>query len=325
MKLSKQERIGLMIIVAVVILALGAFLMVKPKIEEMNLNKETMQKTQKDFDEKDAKVKTKAALRDQILDAYKEGVQKADMFFTEMRPYEADDMFREFLEKRKYVAQEGQSAKGHEGQANVLIEELKVGEPETVTLVASFPELEGVTYPLKEFATQGGVTLSEKEEAELERKSQLQSILGDGQTIGATTIEYTVKAISQEELIKFSDELNNFVRKENGNDVRKAMMISGIAITYPDITTLYDDMADEQAEKALEAAEVEFERVTGHKLNTNTGTSGNVPTPIPDAEGSDSNNSELDEYVFGVETTLRLYSVERMQDPTPILNAQDGI
>ena len=319
MKLSKQERIGLMIIVAVVILALGAFLMVKPKAEEMGHSKETMEATKKEYEEKSAKADTKEPLREQILSAYEEGVQKADMFFEEMRPYEVEDMFREFLENRSYIKSGNTTP---EDKANVLVEDLKVSDPITQSLVPSFPETEGITYPLKEFATQGGVTLSEEEQAMLARKMTLQGILGEGQTIGATTVSYTAKAISQDEFIKFADEINNFIRKENGKDVRKAMMISGITIEYPEITQKYDDMIEEITNEAKAAGEKALEENAGIRPSENSGSGSNVPTPAIDGDGAQQN--ELSDYLFEWDNVLTLYTVQRMQDPTPILDAQDG-
>lgn len=247
MKLSKQERIGLMIIIAVVILALGAFLMVKPKIEEMNRNKETMETKQKEYDEKKKKADTKGPLRDQIIAAYEEGAHTADMFFSEMDGYEVDDMSREFLEKRTYTKPNDSTP---QEKAKILIEELDISELSTETLSPSFTSIQPISYPLKQFATQGGVTLSDKELAEQIRKATLAAVLGGDQTIGATSVSFTAKSLSNDELIKFADEINNFVRNENGNVIRKAMKTQGIKLSYNDVTRKYDDMIDKLLEEA---------------------------------------------------------------------------
>lgn len=320
MKLSKQERIGLMIIVAVVILALGAFLMVKPKIEETIRNMEAMEAAKKDFEEKKAKADTKGPLREQIMVAYEEGVENADMFFEEMKPYEVDNMFREFLEKRKYT-KPGKTSP--EDKAKILVEDLKVSEPGTETLAAIFPQTEEVTYPLKEFATQGGVALSEKEQEALARKIMLQSALSGEYKIGVSTVEYTAKAISQEEFVKFADEINNFARSEHGKDVRKAMMTSGIKIEYPEITNKYSDMIEKLKEEAKKAGETELEKNAGIKPgDNNTGSDTSATNPDNNEEKKE---GSLSDYLFEWGNTLTLYSVERMQDPTPILDAQDGV
>lgn len=319
MKLSKQERIGLMIIIAVVILALGGFLMVKPKIEELNLNKEAMLAKQTEFQQASDKAATKDPLREQIMDAYHEGAQKADMFFTEMKPYEADEMFREFLENRSYT-KPGENKP--EDKANVVVEFLGVTEPGISTLSTTFEKKENITYPLKEYATQGGVTLSESEQAALGRRSMLQSILGGGQTIGSTTISYTAKAISQDDFIKFADEINNFEREEHGTKVRKAMSVSNISLEYPEISKKYEKMIEDLEKEATAAGEAELRKNTGVTPSSGSTTGGNVPTP---AGSSQQEASALSDFLFEWGQTLTLYTVERMQDPTPILNAQDGI
>ncbi|MDE7398161.1 MAG: hypothetical protein K2N06_01400 [Oscillospiraceae bacterium] len=323
MKLSKQERIGLMIIMAVVIIALGAFLMVKPKIEEMNRNKETMETKQKEFDEKKAKADTKSSLRTQIEAAYEKGEDTADMFFSEMDGYEVDDMFREFLENREYTKPD---ANKPEEQSKILIEELKIGNLDTETLSPSFLEIRPITYPLKQFATQGGVTLSKEEQAEQLRKAALAAALGGDQTIGATSISFTAKALSNDELIKFADEINNFVRKENGNVVRKAMKTQNIELTYNDITRKYDEMIEDMLKEAEADGKAAFERDFHVSLSGSGSSGSNLLTPTPDADNNNNNNkSNVSDYLCSWENTLTLYSVERMQNPKPILDAQDGI
>lgn len=321
MKLSKQERIGLMIIMAVVIISLGGFLMFKPKLEEMNRNKQTVETKQKDYDEKKAKADTKDPLRKQIEAAYEKGEDTADMFFSEMDGYEVDDMFREFLKNRKYV----KDNKAQE-QAKIMIEELKIGDLDTETLSPSFLQIRPITYPLKQFATQGGVTLSKEEQAEQLRKAALQAALGGDQTIGATAISFTAKSLSNDELIKFADEINNFVREENGNKVRKAMKTQSIELTYNDVTKEYDKMVEDILKKAEDDGKKAFERDFPGSLSGNGSGSSNILTPNPDAANNNNNNKEdVSDHLCSWENTLVLYSVERMQNPKPILDAQDGI
>lgn len=319
MKLSKQERIGLMIIIAVVILALGGFLMFKPKVEETIRNKETMETKQKDYDDKKAKADTNSTLRTQIMEAYENGIHTADMFFTEMDGYEVDDMFREFLENREYT-KPGEDKP--QSQAKVLVEELQISEISAETITPSFTTTVPITYPLKEFATQGGVTLSEKEAAAVLRKATLQSILSE-QTIGATTISFAAKAVSNDELIKFADEINNFTRDENGSSVRKAMMTKNISLVYNDVTKKYEDLVEEANKEAESEGKDVFHQVTG--LNPSDGSSSNIPTPLPDGDNDGEQKSNVSNFISTWENTLMLYSVERMQNPQSILDAQDDL
>lgn len=313
MKLSKQERIGLLIIIAVVILALGGFLIFKPKVESSIASKKAMQEKQKEFNEKNEEAAKMEPLKQQILEAYDRGSHMADMFFTEMKPYETDDMFREFLENRSYTKPGNNSP---EKKAEVLIEELTISEPEVVELEPIFREASSTNYPLKEFATQGSSDVSPA----AARNALLQAALGGTQQLSATTINLTISAISQDELIKFTDEINNFMRDEAGTATRKAMMASGIAITYPEVTTKYEDLVEELIEKAQEAGKTELEKNTGLRVKDQQ-TSTNVPTALPGTEEGE--EAIVADYVHQWETTLTFYSIERMQDPAPILEAQD--
>lgn len=315
MKLSKQEQIGLLIIVAVVILALGGFLIFKPKVEETVRSKQAMQEKQKEFNEKNAEAEKMGPLRTQIMEAYEQGAHMADMFFTEMKPYETDNMLREFLENRSYTKPGNTSA---EDKAEVLIEQLTVTEPEVVELSPIFPTTTSTNYPLKEFATQGSTNVS----ASQARNALLQEALGQSQRLSATTISLSISAISQDELIKFTDEINNFMRDEGGTKTRKAMMASGIAITYPDITNKYEKLVKELTEEAKEAGIAELEKNTGLTVGKNNNTSSNVPTVDPGSEET-KENAVVSDYLYSWETTLTFYSIERMQDPTPVLEAQD--
>lgn len=328
MKLSKQERIGLMIIMAVVIIALGGFLMFKPKLEEMNRNKQTMENKQKEYDEKKAKANTKKDLRAQIEAAYEKGEDTADMFFAEMDGYEVDDMFREFLENRKYVkanAKPGPDGEKPKERSDILIEALSIGELTTETLTPLFTSARPINYPLKQFATQGGVTLSEKEQAEQLRKAALQATLGADQTIGAMSVSFIAKSLSNDDLIQFADEINHFIREENGNKVRKAMKTQSITLKYSEVTRTYTEMAEKILKEAEAEGKAAFERDFNVTLSGNSAGS-NILTPSPDGSGNNNSNKiDIGDYVCSWENTLTLYSVERMQNPKPILDEQDGI
>ena len=64
-------------------------------------------------------------------------------------------------------------------------------------------------------------TLSELQEAmRILNQAIIQSALGEAQTIGATTISFTVKAITSEDLLKFADEVNNYQKTENGKTIQ---------------------------------------------------------------------------------------------------------
>ncbi len=303
MRFSKQERIAVLIILAVIILALGAFLIIKPAIEEYNATTKTVESKQKKLDDLNARRANKDPLREQIETAYKEGEHLADMFFPEFASYEADDAFREFIKQVK---------------TNVIVEQVTVGEPTTATLGASFFTPSSVEYALKSYAT-SGVEATEEEVARATRWRALQSALSESQTIGASEVQFTVTAKTRDDILKFADEVNDYIVKEEGGDTRKAIMISGMDFSYAEVNEKYDALVEKDIAK--------MDAVGKQALAAEIG--GNPPEipPVPDdGEGQNpEGEAALSEYLFTYSGTLTFYSIERMQDPKKQLDQQDGI
>ena len=90
MRLSKQERIAIIIILVIVIIALGIFLFIVPAAQQIESTLKNLDNKQKEYDAAVEKQATKGPLREQIIEAYKTGEHIADMFFPEMKSYEAD-------------------------------------------------------------------------------------------------------------------------------------------------------------------------------------------------------------------------------------------
>lgn len=320
MKLSKQERIGALIIIVILILALGAWLLVKPKIETINTTRASLASKQQEYDADVQKQSRKGPLREQILAAYEEGEHMADMFFTELSAYEADMAFRDFLTLCT---------------AKVVVEDLQVSEPTTTTLGTNFYVNPGVEYDLKTYASQGA-DIDDAEAKILLRQTNLAAALGDAQTIGASQVNFTVSAIDPNELIKFADEINSYMLRENGNLTRKAIAMNGLTLEYPLVTAKYDKMVEElnteaetEGKRALSAATglpvdmgTDDNNATAPNPGAATGTDGTTP-----ATGTNNNeeNAEIVDYLYSYTDTLTFYCIERMQDPTPQLDAQDGI
>ncbi|MCM1167066.1 MAG: hypothetical protein NC299_12310 [Lachnospiraceae bacterium] len=312
MKLSKQERIGALIIVVILILALGGFLLVKPKIETIGTTRASLASKQQEYDADVEKQNRKAPLREQIEKAYEDGEHMADMFFSELSAYEADMAFRAFLEQCG---------------ANVVIEELTVSEPTTATLGTNFYTRPDVQYDLKTYATQGA-DIDEDYAAILQRQANLAAALGDAQTIGASTVSFTVKAVDQDELIKFADAVNSYKLEENGALVRKAVGINGLAFTYPDVISKYEKLVEEINEEAEEAGKAALERETGlpTEIERDNGTAANPADPTNPAGAEEEQEiAEITDYLYSYSDTFTFYCIERMQDPKSQLDAQDGI
>ncbi|MCH5205520.1 MAG: hypothetical protein J1F09_01120 [Oscillospiraceae bacterium] len=305
MKLSKQERIGAMIILAIVILALGAFLLIKPKIEAIGSTRETLTQKQKELNDAKTKQSKKDPLRDQILDAYQEGEHLADMFFPELATYEADDAFREFLLQCK---------------SNIVVEELDVEEPGVGTLGVSFYTPKNVEYALKTYATQG-MEPTEEESRLAARRVAMENALGTPMSIGASRVSFTVSALTNDDLIKFCDEINDYVKTENGTSSRKAVMIDGLALEYRDVTKFYDALSERSISEMESGAGLDaLRQLSGKDISGGNNGAGGY-----DETGESNERPSAEVYLYKLSDAITFYSIERMQNPTAQLDAQDNM
>ena len=304
MKLSKQERIGALIIIIILILGLGAWLLVKPKIEEIGTSRNSLEAKQTEYNAAVEKQQKKVPLRDQIIEAYQNGEHMADMFFPEMTSYESDAAFREFLSQCT---------------AKVIVQDLTVGEPGTATLGTQCFTPNTVSYDLKTYATQGR-EIDEKTAVRNARRDLLQSTLGGAQTIGASQVEFTVSAIDRDELVKFMDEINSYFKDENGTSVRKAIKVNGLSLEYWEVTEKYDALVEELEETMEAAGRAALTAATGLPTQQETATPPTVQEP-----NANQQLAGVTDYIYSWTDTMTFYCIERMQDPTPQLNAQDGI
>ena len=299
MKLSKQERIAAIVVVVLIILVAGVFLFIKPRIETINTTKETLAVKEREYNDAVAKAGRKDQLREDILAAYDKGKNLADMFFPELSAYEADYELHEFLSTAK---------------ANVLIEDLEVAAPTTAGLSTTLVAPPEVQYALKDYVNQGGST--EITDPSLIRQAMIQVALGEAQTIGGTTISFTVQAVDPEELLKFSDEINRYQKSENGKSIRKAIQLNGLIIIDAKSEREYEKLSERILEDAAKAAAKVFKDKTGLTLM-------GFEDVIP--ENPEEENEEVDivEYLYKMDCSITFYSIERMQDPTSILDEQD--
>ena len=302
MKLSKQERIGVLIIAVILILGLGIWLFIVPKVQTVKASDVTLNSKITERDEAFARAATKDQLKKDVLAAYEKGSDQANMFFEEMTAYQADQEFRAFLEQC---------------DANVLVESLSVDEPDAYTLSPEYFEAEEVEYDLKTYVTQG-VEPTEAELATEERWKAVKALLGKSQDVGSIAIEFSVSALTPEDLLAFCDEVNEYIKTENGKDTRKAVMLEGISVSYPLNEVVFDEL---MAEIEMEAAEKAIEELY-KKYNMK------VPVDEKQEQGEkeDEEKEETlnpEDYVYTLDTKIIFYSIERMQDPTAQLEAQE--
>lgn len=318
MKLSKQERIAAIVVIILVILVAGVFIFIKPNIETIIATKETLAAKKQEYEDDEAKVKTKAQLRENILSAYNDGKDLADMFFPELKSYEVDNEFRAFLNQCK-------------NKSNLLVEELTVSSPGTSGLSTSVYTPTATQYALKSYANQGstdGVVTKN-----LLRQRLIQAALGEPQTIGATTVSFKLTATTIDDILTFADEVNNYEMVKNGKKVRMAIALGGVG--FKDLRTAFvlEKRGTEATADANEAGGKLFAEYLSNLHSVSRTAHAEAPAdgenpeePIaPNIDSGELSNDEekLDFYLYKIDCTITFYSIERMQDPTDILNEQD--
>lgn len=298
MKLSKQERIAVIVIAILVILVVGVFVFIKPNIETINATKATLETKNKELSDAKTKAATKDGLREQILAAYDKGKNTADMFYPEMKSYEVDNEVRAFLEQC---------------ETEVLVESLTVSQPQTASLSTSVFVPSSVSYALKDYVNQGVTTDITKIDPNLIRQVAIRAALGDAQNIGASTATFNINAETKVALLSFAVEVNDYVKDQNGKETRMAVSINNIAFEDKELIEEYRERAE-----------------GNENNNTNTPSAreaappaNNVNNDNNDNDNDNNNDDENAEEFFELSVTLTFYSIERMQDPTATLDAQD--
>ena len=304
MKLSKQERIGVLIIAVVLIIGLGIWLYIVPKVKNVGQSNVTLDSKTQELQAAQDKANMKDDLKQQVLDAYEAGQNLADMFFEEMTPYEVDAEFRAFLDQL---------------DTNVYVADFTVGTPSTATLSPRYFEKSEVTYPLKTYVTQD-IQPTEEELATQARWQTIRDALGVSQTVGSITVNFSVTALSQQELMDFCDEVNNYIKNENGKDTRKAIMINGMSFSFPENQEIYDELKESIELEAEDKAMDELYKANNQKRPADE-------NPAANPEAGEENEEEaalsITDNIYSMSSTITFYSVERMQDPTPQLEAQE--
>ena len=303
MRLSKQERIGALVIAVIVILAVGIFMFIKPRAEAIGTSKTSLENKQSELATARAKADTKDSLKAQVLQAFEDGENLADVFFEEMTAYEADEEFRAFLEQCG---------------ANVVVGALTVNAPSVTTLGVEFFEEKEVSYALKSYAT-SGTEPSKEQLAYAQRQQMLKDNLGAKQEVGSITVSFDVTAIDHEELLKFCDAVNNYRKDEAVGLTRKAMKLEGFVFSYPLVENEYNDISDEIAKKA------QVEGLKQLYKNFNLTLPADELNAAQEAANQEEEKLAVSDYIYTVSTSVTFYSVTRMEDPTDQLDAQDGV
>lgn len=318
MRLSKQERIAVLVIAVIIILGLGIFLFIVPQFKNISTDNASLDAKKQEFETAKARAATRVDLGEQVYDAYKQGENIADMFFEEMKAYEADDQIRDFIQFCK--------DKG----VNCSVDSITIGTPGVSELGVEFPEEEEITYDLK-IAARGDSDSQDLTE-EQQRTAILQEALANTQAVGSIDVTFTVTTLEPEVIIDFIDVINEY--KLGG--VRKAMRLSsGFKIEFPAVQEKYDkivedmqidltydalkEIADENGKKFPSKQEVKV--ILG--LEKEGAVEGEESTTTATNKDDDYISEIGDDDIYSLELTITMYSLERMQDPTDKLAQQD--
>lgn len=324
MRLSKQERIAVLVIAVIIILGLGIFLFIVPQFQNIGTDTATLVNKQQELQTARDKAATKEDLKEQVIEAYKDGQDIADMFFEEMKPYEADNEIRNFIQ---YCKDNG---------VKVSVDSMTISSPVVSELGVTFTDEEQITYDLKTAAR--GESADQEASEEEQRMNILREALANTQSVASIDVTLTVSALDPDTLISFADLVNDYKKADDGN-VRKAIRLSsGLTIQYPDVETKYnkviDDMTLDLNYDALKelADKHDIKIPSKADLKKTLGLDEGTTAAAADGDGENAaaNNNKDDEitefpeeYIYSAEVTVTLYSLERMQDPTDKLIAQD--
>ena len=132
-------------------------------------------------------------------------------------------------------------------------------------------------------------------------------------------VQFSVTAKTRDDILAFADEVNDYIVKENGEDTRKAIMITGVEFTYDEVNEKYDELIA----KNIERMDAEGEAALAAEI----GQPGPAIPPIEEPTTGEEPEGQaiLSDYLYTYEGTMTFYSIERMQDPKEQLDIQDGI
>lgn len=97
MKLSYRDKMLLLGVAALAIIALGIFLLIKPKITEIKEDNKTLSEVKADWKEKDDKIQQIPGLQEAITNTYKESKKLSD-YFQDLSAVETQYKLDEFMQ-----------------------------------------------------------------------------------------------------------------------------------------------------------------------------------------------------------------------------------
>ncbi len=135
MKLSNKEKGILAVFLAIVIMAVGAFMLVVPEYQKIDGNKASLEDAKVRRDQLYNNLTRESTIDQELKDALEAAKEYSRYFYDDMTTYQADETFREILKN-----------------GGISTDSLRIGEFTTSTLSLSTFVKTFVTYPLKEYS-----------------------------------------------------------------------------------------------------------------------------------------------------------------------------
>lgn len=233
MKISKQERILIVVFLVAAIIGVGIFVFILPNFNKIGDNNKQLASVKQEYQDILTKLEHESTIDTEISQAYEDGKNLADKFYNDLTEYEADEIMRKFIAKGK----------------DITIDGLSISPFSTQALSVSVFVPSDVTYPLKDFAN----TVVETPDAETDFSKlstrelvmyakKLQATLlaaSDPVTVGSVTVSFTAHSNKLQNLHDFADLLytgvyDDSIKGADGKPLGKAVDIASISYQMPD-------------------------------------------------------------------------------------------
>ena len=238
MKFGYRDRIVLLIVVIVVIFALGIFVFIKPKWEQLNTNKETRKSVAAEWQGKLNEFKLIPTLQKKIKEKYQEGLDLSANFTDEMNSIELAKFVQDqFINNEKFQEDEVE-----------VKDSVKLSEMGTSSLSYYYYTPSIVTYPLYEYADLDG-SLKEAAAKKMEESALLST--RSAQTVGSSSAQLKL-LINREDTMALLDAVYNYAK-----DKKDTMIIESVSLKDCDFNESYLEDGDQPKKDAPKEPELD--------------------------------------------------------------------
>lgn len=242
MKISKQERILIVVFLGAAIIGVGVFIFVLPNFNMIDTNNKQLATVKKEYSDILTQLEHESTIDTEISQAYEDGKNLAETFYNDLTEYEADEIMRQFIAKGK----------------NIKVDGLTISNFTTQALSVSVFTPTEVTYPLKDFANTVVEQVSEQKdissmstrELVMYAKQVTATLLAasDQVTVGSITVSFTAHSDKLQNLHDFVDLLydgiyNDKIKGADGKALSKATYLSSVDYQMEEKTASTDESA----------------------------------------------------------------------------------